>query len=213
MANKLPVEYAENAWEDFKDTIYMDNEALFDIYNLQTFSDYTFLRDGIFGDEISFIGFPNDMGVNYSTIEPDISLAICTQCKDKDGAWEFLKSFLSEEFQDSLPYDLPIRKSSLEKFAAKSMERPYYMEKGKKVEYDNSTYINGVEVVIKPLTQEDVTRVTNFIKELTLLSNSNNSVNDIINEEASAFFSGQKSAKEVADIIQSRLSIYVNENS
>ena len=87
------------------------------------------------------------------------------------------------------------------------------MEKGKKVEYDSSVYINGVEVIIHPLNTEDVTKVTNFIKELSLISNSNNSVNDIINEEASAFFSGQKSAKEVADIIQSRLSIYVNENS
>lgn len=213
MANKLPVEYSESAWEDFKDTIYRDNEAIFDIYNIQTYNDYRYLKDAIFGEEISFIGFPNDMGVNYSTIEPEIRLAMCTQCKDKDGAWEFLKSFLSEEFQDNLSYNIPIRKSSLDKFAAKSMERPYYMEKGKKVEYDSSIYINGVEVIIHPLNTEDVTKVTNFIKELSLISNSNNSVNDIINEEASAFFSGQKSAKEVADIIQSRLSIYVNENS
>ncbi len=38
-------------------------------------------------------------------------------------------------------------------------------------------------------------------------------VYNIIEEELSAYFSGQKSAQEVADIIQSRLSIYVNENS
>ncbi len=213
MANSLPVEYGDSAWDDFKDTIYRDNEAIFDIYNIQSFNDYTYLRDAIFGEEISFIGFPNDMGVNYSTIEPEIRLAICTQCKDKDGAWEFLKSFLTEDFQDNISYDFPIRKSSLDKFAAKSMERPYYMEKGKKVEYDNSVYINGTEVIIRPLTQEDVAKVTNFIKELKLISNSNNSVNEIINEGAAAFFSGQKSAREVADIIQSRLSIYVNENS
>ena len=33
----------------------------------------------------------------------------------------------------------------------------------------------------------------------------------IIEEESAAFFSGQKKAKEVADIIQSRVQIYVNE--
>ena len=36
-------------------------------------------------------------------------------------------------------------------------------------------------------------------------------LNQIINEEAAAFFAGQKSAKDVAGIIQSRAQIYVNE--
>ena len=35
---------------------------------------------------------------------------------------------------------------------------------------------------------------------------------NIISEESAAFFSGQKSAKDVAAIIQSRVQIYVNEN-
>jgi len=35
----------------------------------------------------------------------------------------------------------------------------------------------------------------------------------IISEETGAFFHGQKSAKEVADIIQNRVSIYLSENS
>ena len=35
----------------------------------------------------------------------------------------------------------------------------------------------------------------------------------IINEEADAYFTGQKSAADVAQIIQSRVSIYVSENS
>ena len=35
----------------------------------------------------------------------------------------------------------------------------------------------------------------------------------IINEEADAFFQGQKSVGEVADIIQNRIQVYVNENS
>ena len=34
----------------------------------------------------------------------------------------------------------------------------------------------------------------------------------MITEEAEAFFKGQKTAKEVADIIQSRISMYVKEN-
>ena len=64
-----------------------------------------------------------------------------------------------------------------------------------------------------PLTSEDVKLVTDFVESLTLTYSSNQAVNNIINEEAAAYFKGQKSAQEVADIIQSRVSIYVNENS
>ena len=87
------------------------------------------------------------------------------------------------------------------------------MDGDKKVEYDDSYYFGGEEVVMQPLTKDEVLEINNFIKSLTLVSNYNENVNNIIFEEASAYFSGQKSAKEVADIIQSRLSIFVNENS
>lgn len=40
----------------------------------------------------------------------------------------------------------------------------------------------------------------------------NEEINNIITEEAAAFFEGQKSAKDVADVVQSRVKIYVNEN-
>ena len=37
------------------------------------------------------------------------------------------------------------------------------------------------------------------------------SIMEIIRDEAAAFFAGQKSAKETAAVIQSRVNIYVNE--
>ena len=40
----------------------------------------------------------------------------------------------------------------------------------------------------------------------------NSTVTDIINEEAAAFFENQKSAEDVARVIQSRVQIYVHEN-
>jgi hypothetical protein len=37
-------------------------------------------------------------------------------------------------------------------------------------------------------------------------------ITDIISEEAQAYFDGQKTAEAVAEIIQSRVAIYVSEN-
>ena len=212
-ANEFPESYPDSAWEDYKDTLYLENSALFSIMDLSGFRSYSYLRDVEFGEDISFVGYPNDLGINNSVIVPYCRIAISSQSQDKDAAWEFVKSFLSEEYQDKVEYSFPIRKTSFEKLGEAATHKEFYMDGDKKVEYDDTYYIGGQEVVARPLTNEDVVTITNFIKSLHLVSNSNSSVNNIIFEEASAFFSGQKSAKEVADIIQSRLSIYVNENS
>lgn len=41
--------------------------------------------------------------------------------------------------------------------------------------------------------------------------NSNNKIQSIISEEVKAFFSGQKSAEDVAKLIQNRVMTYLNE--
>jgi ABC-type glycerol-3-phosphate transport system substrate-binding protein len=212
-ANQFPASYPDSAWEEYKDTLYLDNEALFNIVHLNGFRTYSYMRDVQFGEDISFVGYPNDLGINNSVIVPYNRLAISSQSQYKDAAWEFIKIFLSEEYQDKVEYSFPIRKSSFDKLGEESTHKEYYMDGDKKVEYDDTYYVGGQEVVAKPLSKEDVVNITNFVKSLSLMCDVNSSVNNIIFEEASAFFSGQKSAKEVADIIQSRLSIYVNENS
>ena len=45
------------------------------------------------------------------------------------------------------------------------------------------------------------------------LSKESEEIYSIISEEAAPYFAGQKSAEEVAKIIQSRIQIYVSENS
>ena len=54
-----------------------------------------------------------------------------------------------------------------------------------------------------------------FVEELYTFSQpykTDEALFDIIQEEAAAYFTGQKSAQDVASIIQSRAQLYVNEN-
>ena len=212
-ANGFPETYEYLDMENYKDSLYHEDESLFNIVTISNVRSYAFMRYLQFGEDISFVGYPNDMGVNNSVIIPDVRLAISAQSQNKDAAWEFVSSLLMEDYQDKIDYSFPIRKSSFEKKAEECSRKPYFMDGTKKIEYDDTYYMDGVPVNAPNLTSEDILFMTNFIKSVTMLSSNNTSVNNIINEEASAFFSGQKGAKEVADIIQSRLSIYVNENS
>ncbi len=64
------------------------------------------------------------------------------------------------------------------------------------------------------LTQEDVDKIKSILDSITVAQGSyDEQVMNIIKEEADGFFKGSKSASDVANIIQGRISIYLSENS
>ena len=84
---------------------------------------------------------------------------------------------------------------------------------GEKHYEDDYYWVNDTQIVVSPLNQEDVDTVKKFVESLSLVYSPNEELYNIVTEEADAYFNGQKTAQEVAEIIQSRVSIYVNENS
>lgn len=95
----------------------------------------------------------------------------------------------------------------------KAKKRPTYTdENGREVETDDYIYLNGVEIKIDPMTQEEVESFKEDLYSFTQVYNYDESLIQIIQEETAAFFTGQKSAEDVAHIVQSRAQIYVNEN-
>ena len=213
-SKKFPKETPENVWDEYDDMAYMKDEALFNFAYLNCFRSYKRSKDGTFGGDISFIGFPNNTGVNRSVICPAYRYAISSKSKNTDICWEIIRQFYLAEYQDTIQWEFPIRKSSFDKQAEESKDRPYWIDSdGVKQYEDDIVYTNSAQIKISPLTQQEVDFMKDYISSLSLVYSPNQNVNNIIFEEASAFFSDQKSAKEVADIIQSRLTIYVNENS
>jgi hypothetical protein len=212
--NKFPDNITDEMWEQYEDTAYMKGDSLFSFAYVNGFRPYRRYVDATFAGDIKFIGFPNNMGVNCSVIVPEMRFSISAQSKNADAAWQLLRQFLLEDYQNEITYEFPIRKSSYDKLANESMERMFWIDDdGVKQYEDDIMYLGDQEVVVQPMTQEEVDYVKNFVGSLNMVYSANENVYNIITEEASAYFSGQKSAKEVADIIQSRVSIYVNENS
>lgn len=217
-ANEFPseIDYEElyndpQYWEK-QETIFRDGKALMMPYTISDFRDFQYCEGGTFGEQITAVGFPVNKGTGNAYM-CNFGFAISTKSKHQDVAWEFLRYYLTDEYQDSLEYGWPIKLSSLDKRVKKAQERPYYEdENGNKVEYDDTYYIGGMEIVLKPLTQADCERVLGFLKSADHVYNYDRNILSILEEECAAYFEGQKSVKEVADIIQSRIHIYVNEN-
>lgn len=217
-ANEFPSEidyetlYNDPTYWEKQETLFRDGGALLLPYTISDFQDFQYCEDGTFGEQITAVGFPVGDGVGNAYM-CNYAFAISAKSKYQDVAWEFLRYYLTDEFQDSFTYGWPIKLSSLEKRIQKAQEKPYYEdENGNKVEYDETFYIGGMEIVLEPLTQEDCERVIGFLKSADHVYNYDRNIISIMEEESAAYFEGQKSVKEVADIIQSRIQIYVNEN-
>ena len=75
-------------------------------------------------------------------------------------------------------------------------------------------YIDNKEIQAKPMPEAEAKMIYDYILSIdNIVDTYDSKISEIIDEESGAFFSGQKSAEEVADIIQSRVTTYINENS
>lgn len=169
----------------------------------------------IFRDDITAVGYPGVKGNGAILENPGSVLAISKQSEYKEGAWEFVKYMLSEEYQSNyIRYDNPIHKGAFEKQMAEAAKAEYYKnEKGEEVESPKMTYgWDNFEVSVYHATEEDIKEYRELLEGATVLASYDEEIMSMIEEEVEPFFAGKKSAKDVANVIQGRVKIYVNEN-
>ena len=212
----FPEELPEDYWEKDMgmswDEQLRQGKVLLDQTVLDSFSGYNYLKKAFFGEDITMIGFPSE-NKKGSAIGANIKLSMSSKSKNQDGVWQFLRYFLTEEYQEKDNYGWPLSLKQAELMAQKAQKKPTYEdENGNQVEYDEIYNINGVDIVIEPMTQEEVEEVLGFMQSVDQLYTNNQALIDIISEEAAPYFAGQKNVKEVVDIIQNRVQIYVSEN-
>ena len=202
-ANRFPAEINWNDSEYVDDyQLIQEGKILFYPFSLYSLSDYNMYK-ALFGGEVTFIGYPTSEGVgNYISL--DSGLAMSASCKNKEGAWSFMRTLLTEEYQKD-NYSLPTNMNLLNK----------QLEEAMSPEKADSTWTmggNGYEITVsEQLTQADVDKIMELINSVSGVYAYNQSVFTIIQEEAAAYFAGQKSAEDTAAQIQSRMNIYVNE--
>ncbi len=217
-ANTYPKDEDINWDEDYESlpTQIRNGKVIFaDIYSLGM--EEIELYNEMFQDDISFIGYPSDKSAGASA-SMNMDLGIYAKSKNVDGAWEFLKTFLTKDYtcnNSSIYYSgFPLRKDALEyQIKRYSATEKYTDEYGNEIEpYQSSWGYDDLDVEIGPLSEDQVNKLREVIASVDHLYVYNDDIMTIIADETGAYFSGQKSAKDVADIVQNRVSNYVNEN-
>lgn len=198
--------------------ILLNDYTMYDITEMQ-------MHCLMFNEPVTFIGYPTVDGSGGNRINGMGSYAITTQSSNPDGAWAFIESLLQYKPQPkwgSMRY-FSTRRDMLEETFEKAMEdEVYYDEEGNPLldengnvqVYPKTTWGWGDwEAEIYAATPEQVQMVRDLIDSASAATNNDQTILNIISEEAEAYFEGQKSAQDVAAIIQSRVQNYISENS
>jgi len=200
--------------------------------------------EALYGGKMVYKGFPCE-SKNGHALMLTTPLAMSSTSPNKDGAWRFMSTILSEDYFNSLEmymdYGFPTVQSVFDKAVEGAMtenmnpDQIYDMTisldgsgsygaggTGDDVEPSSGTIYpkgkitltgNGADQVFEffALTDEQLDKFLEMLDNISSSFTNDETLGGIIDEELAPFYSGQKTAEEVAKIIQSRAGIYVNE--
>lgn len=216
-----------NTFDDINGTYNEPNDNAIDFVISKRFNAFADMHADLWredGATYTFVGYPSDDGNGGFIDTRGNRLAICasTTNEERQGAWEFLRTYCLEEFQISHyckkeimkidgqtkevyfePHGFPMNIKAYDKLSSDAMA-------GKHME--NTITKSGFEFEVGQLTQEELDRLTNYINEIQNLSiGIDYDLEEIIDEEILRYLHNEVSVQECVEVIQNRAQIMVSE--
>lgn len=191
------------------------------LYDVNSIQEYT----AMFNEPVTFVGFPTVDGGAGCVLNANDLYGIASQSDNKEGAWAFIEHYLSEQDSSSIfSFGFPTRQSKFDEMMEEATKVEYVKDENGEVMLDengeaitvggsSSISYGDWEYTYHTPTEEEVEILRGLIAVAEPAPAANDEINNIISEEAEAFYQGQKSVDDVAQVIQSRAQIYVSENS
>ena len=161
------------------------------------------------GADITYVGYPSLNGCGAVT-ETQMMLGIFESSTCKEGAWEFLSQFFERTVQKQYGLNgsggIPVTSAAIESLAFDVNESTAQSSREQLLLPDGSG--NMVQI-----TDEALRRLIDYISNISIDVYFDSQLDSIIKEEIRAVREGEKTAEEVAEILQGRVEIYLSERS
>lgn len=198
---------------DFRNDKYLLTNAF-----IGSYYDFKIYEQVYGGEPCTFIGCPSDSG-NGSYCSVSNGYSIMADSQNIDGAWEFLKYYLfSDDCKFSMGFPGLEEQLSDQLEDNKTLHTSENPETGEQENIDLYAMYepNSPEptvVALDPFSDEKAAEYNEFVHNAVKNSCADDEeIHNILTEELTYYFEGERSAEETADIIQNRVCIYLSEN-
>ncbi|MBR2913445.1 MAG: extracellular solute-binding protein [Oscillospiraceae bacterium] len=182
---------------------YLEDRLLVDFMTIsQPIDYYAATRTTFLDTPVTFIGYPTAKEGNGGVFESDFTLSVNAQSEEKEAVWDFMKYLLSEKYQKKLNVSLPIHKGVLDEKLMLGTKQ-----------FMATAIFDGKNVNIGAATPESMEALSEYIYHIDTAFYSDPVVTQVLYEEAEMFLAGDQSAEQAAKMMQSRVSIYLSEQS
>lgn len=176
---------------------------------ISSVADYQ-IQQELYAGTLAWVGYPVTEGTGTAVDFRGSAVAINAKKEDLTGAWEFVKYYLLQGYDGQ---GFPIVQEAFDQEMAAAMEDEYITEENGAKERFPKEYYNdgGGNIAVYAATQEEVDAVIRLIEGVEYRFSMHLEIQNIINEEAEAYFVGQADLERTAEIIQNRVGLLLQE--
>ncbi len=196
--------YYESLYNDIQ-----NGDILLTLGLINSVEDYR-LESELYGENIQFVGCPTESGTGSAVFFSGENMAINSKSGHQEEAWEFIKFYIQNGYDGT---SFPLVKEQFDKYLNESMNEEIISENGETSRIAKQSYYdqNGINIMIYKCEPEDVEIIRELVDSVSNKFQYNIEIQNIIDEEVSAYLHDQKGMEEVCTIIQSRVQLYLDE--
>ncbi|MDO5560019.1 MAG: hypothetical protein Q4F95_10535 [Oscillospiraceae bacterium] len=173
------------------------------VYDFKQFNCFT----ALYGEDYSMFDI-SQTGESLACADITMSygLAVCASSSVKDGAWQFIRSFLSEDFQSGIDCCFPVSVKAFDKLFDAAAEY-----NGCTISCQSDERQEDIEYKID-LSEDERMKIKDIIKSVTSANTqSDAAISAIVKENIDLYLNGGQTAQETAEVIQQKVSLYLQE--
>ncbi len=184
------------------DAIFLNTEPITQPIDIRAIRRYTF-----YDADITLTGYPmiHAEGVDHGNggiFHPVFTICINAQSSEHEAIWDFMKFFLTEDYQKHLTESMPIHKNALE-YKYEEAEGMVTATVGM---FPSTSFIGELETWESAILRD-------YVDGIRTCWYFDTQIHNILMEEVEKLLAGDQTAQECAEMMQSRVSIYLSEQS
>ena len=207
-------------WDAYNN-MYKEGTAIAQISGLTDFFGFENMSYTFGTLETDLVGLPSRDRNGYAFSATQLKFLLSAKSPFADEGWKFIRQFFTDDVQTSLEYGFPVTVSALNAAKQAALDK---IEKRAAEQKEGTGEVNGYMVgdngVTIPIydqgtryeTAADVEHIYDIVMSTKKQLGYDESIYNVIMEEASAYFSGEKSVEEVTKLINNRVGIILTEN-